>query len=195
MPIIASNVSCDPQSTGRARDRERARACLPDQDLEPRGGLHVLGQGVAISRPEEWHASQRIDERALDDARARDRFDSILDARPARGERQKAREADVAPCRRRNAPHEHHISRKLAEERREIRDPHLRPRERREHPVELISSRAKVFRKLGPFSVRDHANDGGTPARMQALLNVGVLCNGGGERRECVLYLSREHGE
>ena len=83
---------------------ERARAGLPDQDLEPRARLGVLRQRELGAVAEERRARERVEQRPLDDAIARDRRRRARgSAGCARGQREERRDAArrAATCSRR----------------------------------------------------------------------------------------------
>ena len=140
-----ANSASSPRARRAIDDLDGARSCLPDQDLEPSARLDVRRELQLGPVAEERRARERVHERPLDDASARDDWDPIAKFRLCRGNREKRRKLYVGAPNARGAPRKEYVSRGLAKHVTEPRDPLFVARQRRELAAESVGCRAVLL--------------------------------------------------
>jgi hypothetical protein len=183
-----------PQPRSQLRDLQRARAGLPDQDLQPRAGLHVVRERERGAVAEQRSAPERVEQRAFHHAVARDLRDRGDERGLLRGAREHLREAHVAAPRAPGAPREHRRGHGSAGERAQREGALGLARDGRERVGERVRLHREIAGEAGTFRSGRGPVRAGAPPGAGGRFLFGPLREGGGEPRERFQHLGREHG-
>jgi hypothetical protein len=162
-------VAGAPEPASEMRQLERARTGLPDQDLEARAGLGVLGAREPSAVAEQRRAQERVAERSFDDAIVRDRCDTLAEGGLTSGHRQERRHVHVTTPRARAAPGEERLASGFAEERAEQREVLRGGRERRHRRCEGVGRARDVLGHDAVEALVDVGASAGAPARAHGI--------------------------